>query len=78
MLYTGCVILMTVSVLFTGMTSTLGFDASSVSSILSGIPILIVSFGMVIDLFLMPRYAREAVEAKRRELIDRYLQNGYL
>ncbi len=78
MLYTGCVILMTVSVLFTGMTSSLGFDASSVSSILSGIPILIVSFGMIIDLFLMPRYARQAIEAKRQELINRYLKNGYL
>lgn len=78
MLYTGCVILMTLAVLLTGATSTMGFDTSSVSRLLSGIPILIVSFGMVADLFLMPRYARRAIEEKRRELIERYRQLGYV
>lgn len=77
-LYTSCVILMTVSVLFRGATNTMGFDTASVTSILSAIPILIVSFGLLLDLFWMPRYTREAIEKKRSELIEQYRQNGYV
>ena len=78
MLYVGCVILMTCSVLLTGASNSLGYDTGNFWGLLSSAAILIVSFGMLADLFLMPRYARQAIEAKRRELIDRYLENGYL
>ncbi|EJW96857.1 membrane protein containing TM2 domain protein [gut metagenome] len=78
LVYVVCVMLMTASVLLTGAVNAFGFDTGFVERFLSGVPILIVSFGMIADLFLMPRYARQALEAKRRELIERYQQQGYL